>query len=554
MDAFKRFVFFIVAMALACVDMQAAESEEYKCSCPQGCECCNMVRMANEMWPELIEGWAAYDGLEYRVDYLFEECAVGDYQIDVLRKGLRRVFGDLVIPKWIEIDAHKYEVVGINGLNLCTMESLELPEGIRQIIGLNYAYNLKKLEIPSGVTRIRGISDCSIEEISLPDNPVKMSYSFNDLDQLKKVTVGCREPYDISDFCFLPRWYLENATLVVPAGSLEAYCSAPVWNNFGTIMDTDGNIGKQEDQDPYFVPDKRDADVPGINETAYVHECPYTCECCCQHGMIVWPELAPGWMWDKNVTATYRVSQLMQECILAEYAEEVDHVEGFIPYEDVVIPQSISYKGLEYDVTGINAFHSKLESIEIPVGMKNLFGLSRCYPIKKISFPDGMRLITGVSMCEELEEIELPANEVRLGNLEYRVFSNLPALKKVTVRCPEPYPLSEGCFMDVDLEACTLVVPVGSLEAYCAAEKWRDFGRIVDTEGRVGEKIAGVESVGLSVGDGCIRFNGDSAGVRVMTLDGRNVSFCDGASSLELPKGIYVIRWPGGAVCKVGIK
>ena len=118
MDAFKRFVFFIVAMALACVDMQAAESEEYKCSCPQGCECCNMVRMANEMWPELIEGWAAYDGLEYRVDYLFEECAVGDYQIDVLRKGLRRVFGDLVIPKWIEIDAHKYEVVGINGLIL----------------------------------------------------------------------------------------------------------------------------------------------------------------------------------------------------------------------------------------------------------------------------------------------------------------------------------------------------------------------------------------------------------------------------------------------------
>lgn len=556
MKRIRLFAMIFGVIATTSVSMMAGKAPENMCICETNCQCCtNNSHKAMEIWPDLIEGWISADGLEFKTDDRMGMCVVADYQEEIMKSDKKRVWGDVVIPKWVR----DYEVAGIDGFFNCTLNSIVIPEGIREIRGFRQFNGLTRFEIPSGVKRVKGICDSDIDELVLPENPLEVKYSFNYLRSLKKVTVGCRDPYDLSRYCFIGS-NPEVCTLVVPAGSIEAYCAADVWKSFGTIMDTDGNVGKKEAPVYSLAQNDISKDLTDAFTAADMGcQCGSDCPCCkerhSQDPRSLYPELISGWIRDDSSSAyglTYSLSHILQECRLADYGMEVMDTDGGGSYGDVVIPAFVISDGMKYDVTCINSFNvATAQSVSMPEGLRIVRGFNSCSGIRNLEFPAGVLKIDGVKNCYDLEEIVLPGNAVIFGS---HAFRNLPSLKKVTVRCPEPYALSDECFEDVDLAACTLVVPVGSLEAYCAADRWRDFGKIVDTDGRVGDKKAAVDAVRFSVNDGHVTFSGDPAEARIMTVDGRIVGHDAGASAVHLPKGIYIISLPGLAARKIVIK
>jgi len=76
----------------------------------------------------------------------------------------------------------------------------------------------------------------------------------------------------------------------------------------------------------------------------------------------------------------------------------------------------------------------------------------------------------------KLTSIIIP-NSVR--TIEYAAFWDGSTIKTVTNLAFVPQAVPEDAFNGVNLSACTLYVPAASLEAYKAADVWKDFGSII---------------------------------------------------------------------------
>ena len=116
------------------------------------------------------------------------------------------------------------------------------------------------------------------------------------------------------------------------------------------------------------------------------------------------------------------------------------------------------------------------------------------------------------------------------------------------------------CFEAFDKTACTLYVPQGSLEAYKAADGWKDFVNIVE-EGSSAIQETGADAMGQTVitacGDGIVVENLPAGtAVTVYTLSGTVVY--EGVASgsrteLTLPAGhLYLVKC-GATVTKIAL-
>ena len=75
-----------------------------------------------------------------------------------------------------------------------------------------------------------------------------------------------------------------------------------------------------------------------------------------------------------------------------------------------------------------------------------------------------------------LTSIEIPSSVTNIGEF---AFSHCSSLTSVTNYATTPQTIDLNVFDDVDISACTLYVPAESVDAYKAADVWKEFGNIL---------------------------------------------------------------------------
>jgi len=142
-----------------------------------------------------------------------------------------------------------------------------------------------------------------------------------------------------------------------------------------------------------------------------------------------------------------------------------------------------------------------LKSISIPNSVKSIgnYSFSNCWALKSVTFSNSQDTIIGeyafegccsltsftipnsvktigkgaFSSCCNLSTVTIPAS---VNTMKDAIFANCQKLTKVYAYPKEPVKLpSYKVFEYVDKSACTLYVPVGSLELYKTANVWQDF-------------------------------------------------------------------------------
>ena len=130
----------------------------------------------------------------------------------------------------------------------------------------------------------------------------------------------------------------------------------------------------------------------------------------------------------------------------------------------------------------------------------------------------------------ELTKVTIPATVLEIGEGAFAGCTNLTEIVIYTVTPPTT--LSEvrtratgtSIFEGVDKETCLLYVPDGSVDAYKAADGWKEFKHILP-----------ISTLGIS------SFSADGRSFEVYNLQGRKVRH--EATSLDgLPKGVYIIN------------
>ena len=131
----------------------------------------------------------------------------------------------------------------------------------------------------------------------------------------------------------------------------------------------------------------------------------------------------------------------------------------------------------------IACYRENMTSYIVPDGVKHLIwnAFYKNSTLTSVVLPNTVEDINGSAFyyCSNLKEITLSS---ALKYMDVWVFENDP-LEKVI--CPAIVPPTietgeDATFKGVDLNKCTLIVPVGSKASYEAAEGWKDFGTIVE--------------------------------------------------------------------------
>lgn len=134
----------------------------------------------------------------------------------------------------------------------------------------------------------------------------------------------------------------------------------------------------------------------------------------------------------------------------------------------------------------MNAFKncSSLKSVTLPedlsaISLNAFFG---CSSLEQIEIPSSVTSIEPLAFysCTSLAEVEIPAGVTKIGNSAFYGCSNL---YKVICNVAIPIDITgRNVFSGVPVSEAELLVPYESLEAYKAADVWKDFFKIIASE------------------------------------------------------------------------
>jgi len=133
------------------------------------------------------------------------------------------------------------------------------------------------------------------------------------------------------------------------------------------------------------------------------------------------------------------------------------------------------------------------------------------------------------SDCSELTTLTISKNVTKIGK---SAFTNCTKLTKLTSCATTPPLCGPQALDDVDKWDCTLIVPVGSKSAYQAADQWKEFFFIEESDVTAINRIYDDEAEGRIEG--------------IYDLNGRKLE--------RLQRGMNIVRMSDGTTKKVVIK
>ncbi|MCF0219736.1 MAG: leucine-rich repeat domain-containing protein [Muribaculaceae bacterium] len=268
-------------------------------------------------------------------------------------------------------------------------------------------------------------------------------------------TIRCENPTPphLSEYGVFSSYCYQNCDLRVPEGCIEAYKTADQWENFINISVNDNF--SMENSDGVTIYYKITSSTSPL--TAGVTTGNYS-------GDINIPEFVT------YLGNTYSVTSIEDEAFYF----------GAKGLTSVTLPNSIISIGKRNfnGCSNLKAFYGKYASEDnrclikdgslyafAPSELNNYYLSESVTSIEERVFYD----------CNELTFINLGTTIENIGD---EVFFNCRALEKINCGNPTPPTLGYNVFENVNKQSCELVVPEGSIEAYRAADQWKEFYNI----------------------------------------------------------------------------
>jgi len=228
---------------------------------------------------------------------------------------------------------------------------------------------------------------------------------------------------------------------------------------------------------------------------------------------------------------------------------------------DLVIPDSIHYNGNTYAVTSISpsAFSNckALTSVVISDFVTSIgdSAFGSCSSLASITLSSSLTTIGDAAFvsCDSLSSVTIPESVTSIGS---RAFEGCIGLRKVICLSETPPVTAEGCFNEIDMELCTLYVPMSVKDSYGAAEGWSLFrktssgisenGVIIDNPVSVFTEQDAIVVKGAKEGDIITVYTASGVQVQTLTSDGND-------QRIGVPAGaIYIVK-VGNQTCKVAL-
>ena len=217
------------------------------------------------------------------------------------------------------------------------------------------------------------------------------------------------------------------------------------------------------------------------------------------------------------------------------------------------VASTFEVEGISYSVISAEAQAISTYSVSDDFDVKVIAGESKY--TGKISVPEMVNHFSNAytvthidayafSGCVDLSAITLPTSIESIGN---GAFGGCSGLKEINAMGIIPADASETAFNGVDKSTCVLYVPVGCREAYANAPVWKEFYNIIEKAGigNVDDVIADDMSLSIEVIDGKLCINAqEETLVMVYSMSGAVAfnDYVDGELSVELPRGIYIVK------------
>ena len=400
--------------------------------------------------------------------------------------------------------------IGEDAFYCCSnLESVILGDTLLTIGGKAFYYcsKLATIDIPDKVTSIgnSAFSGCSsLTRLGLGKSlSVIDSYAFYACSGLTEIYCAASVPPSCRSYCFL-NVDKSACTLYVPEGTADDYKKANEWKDFYNIVETDFH---------------KEGIVDGIN---------------------------------------YKITSLANRTVGVIAKEN-----GYSA--DIKIPSSIEFEGTIYAVTSIetNAFaNSWVNSVDIPESVtiikENAF--YGCSWLKNIKIPDSVTEIGNSAFyaCPGLEYVILGRGLKTIGTEAFLnsgyVYSSLT---EVFCYATTPPLCMSRAFHGDYMSQCTLYVPEGTTDIYKAANVWKEFYNIVETDFAGTEEIAADAAADVTVyaAAGRIVVENAAAGtpIAVYSADGVLIyggTVSDTFTEIPAPAGkLYIVKC-GSAVFK----
>ena len=244
-----------------------------------------------------------------------------------------------------------------------------------------------------------------------------------------------------------------------------------------------------------------------------------------------------------NVTIADRDSVLTLGYNKAYYSSEDDEpMFADCPLNAVYIGGNISYSTDASD--GYSPFYrnTSLESVtitdkETEISENEFYG---CTNLKNVTLGDGIEAIGSYAFsgCAALEDFTFGSS---LDSIGKEAFSDCTAMTRLVSRTAIPPVCGPQALDDINKWTCKLYVPDASIDAYKAADQWKEFFFITT-------------DIAHAVEDGgCSADRILSGRVQVFDLSGRQVKEARNANSIDevlngLPSGTYILRGSGVAM------
>lgn len=190
---------------------------------------------------------------------------------------------------------------------------------------------------------------------------------------------------------------------------------------------------------------------------------------------------------------------------------------------------------------------TKLRTVKLPLTATQIWDNAlNTVAISEIDIPETVTRIRGSAMqgCTLLKKVTMGS---KITTLDFSVFAKDAALTEINISAATPPSIGNSsrypAFPDAVYTGCTLNVPAGSVDAYRAADVWKNFTSI---------KTLGVASTGadsdISVArtaDGLAVLGApDGAAISVHAISGALV-YSGTEAVISLPAGLYIVRVAG---------